>query len=249
LSLSHVRLHKLTLKQYRQIYGPLTVQDASAALAKTPRTASEVADALLGSPELTDALSEGVTAHLFGPGTRGKLLVAASVVIAARMAAYEHYLALKAKVLAELGRDWRITSAGEYGSPTPTSELLHMLSALGMEQSAAEATLIKIIQQAIAERKSPMQLIMGIGVSGRAYSGTYESLAELNKEQRDRVRTIDEALMTGSQEGTARALLMSGVLLPEDYKQITGREPDAEALEHFKRQSAKVIDVKSTHEG
>jgi len=238
----HAKSHGLTLAEYTRLYGAVKPIRVAEELAKKAVTSDEVADLMLANPEIRSGLADGLMAHVFGPGTRSRLLAALSVVLEARMTKFSELMAVKAKVVHELFKDWRITRGGEDGSPTPTKELIAMLATLGQEQSSTESVITRVLQQAVSERKAPMQLLLGIGIHGNAFSGRHEGVSGLTQQQREQARLLDENLSSGNPDQVARGLLMASVITPEEYEHETGDKPTNKMLALYD-QNRKIVDV------
>lgn len=236
---AHLDIHNMTVEQYRAIYGELSVPEAASNLMKKGKKSKrEMLAVLFKDDDAKAMLEDGVAGYIFHHKSRGGFLLSASAITVARMAKYEKLVRIKHDILKDVDEEWRTNPDGTRAS---VQDILKVFTVLGMEQSAAENTIVKLIAQSISERKSPMQLIIGSGggVAGRGYTGSFEALPPMTKEQRDQVRLIDECLMEGSTESVARALLMSGVLSAADYKVATGKDPDPAWLKN----APKVIDV------
>lgn len=242
---AHVKTHGLSLAQYKKIYGAVKPVEEAKELAEKAVTSDEVADLMLSNPEIRSGLADGLVAHLFGPGTRARLLSAISVVLEARMAQFSELTAAKAKVVRELFKDWRIKEGGPDGGPTSTKDLITMLATIGNEQSATEGTLIRVLQQAVSERKAPMQLLLGIGLHGNAFTGRHEAVANLSQSQREQARMLDESLGTGDPDKVAGGLLMAAVITPEEYEQETGSKPTKKMLDAYDKNRKYVVEAEA----
>lgn len=244
---SHVNKHGLSLAQYSKLYGAVRETEVASELAERAINSDEVADLMLANPEIRSGLADGLVAHIFGPGTRARLLSAISIILEGRMTQFSELMQKRAKIAAELFKDWRIQQGGENGGPTPTKDLIAMFATLGQEQSATESLLVRVIQQAVSERKAPMQLLLGIGVHGNAFTGQHEAVSRLTQQQREQARLLDENLSSGDPAKVARGLLMSAIITPEEYEQETGDKPTKKMLEIYD-ENRKVVEVVTTAE-
>lgn len=239
ITTQHIAIHGITMEQYKESYGEITVAGAAGKLmSKANKTMREMVAVLFNDDDAKAIISDGVAGHIFTNKERGNFLLSSSAIMAGRMVRHDDLVRIKHDILKLVSEEWQTNADGTRAS---VQDVLKIFTVLGMEQTAAESTVIKLLAQAISERKSPMQLIIGGGgfVSGHGYTGSFEALPKLTKEQRDQVRLIDECLMEGSTESVARALFVAGVLSPVDYKVATGKDPSPEWLKN----APKVIDV------
>ncbi len=235
---SHLDIHGVSVAQYQASYGELSVSEAaSKIMTKAKQTTREMLAVLFSDEDAKAVLADGIAGHIFTNKSRGGFLLSVSAILTGRMAKYDDLVRIKHDILKVVSEEWQTNPDGTRAS---VQDILKVFNVLGMEQSAAEATIAKLITQAVSERKSPMQLIIGGNAAvGRGYSGEFEGLPQMTKEQRDQVRLIDECLMEGGTESVARALLLSGVLNASDYTVATGKDPDPAWIKN----APKVIDV------
>ncbi len=239
---THVALHGLSLAEYNRIYGATDKKMVLSEYLDKPLSTIELSDTFLNNPEIAAGLADGNIAHILGPKARANIMASVALVLRARLQEFNSYMETKAKIAGELFKDWRIKNGGEDGGPTALKDLLAMFSAVGQEQTAAETVIIKVLSQAVSERKAPMQLLLGAGLQGNAFTGRHEAVSGLNQQQREHARLLDECLSSGDPDEVNKGMLMAALITPEEYEKETGGKPTKKMMKAYDT-NRKFVDV------